>query len=151
MKAIFTSILICTALKLTGQVFPVSIIAFENSSLSPQQISDLIGNTEPYLNLQLTLDDLQANQHFVEISLELIGPGITIKSSSKDQNIQLLSGIAYTSTSKDWAQWLDINNMVVSGVNSSDFLESGQFPEGFYQLNINAKNPENQHYPRPYY
>src|SRR5690606_5117403 len=74
------------------------------------------------------------------LHMRIEGTGVVI------QNIPNLSlppftiegGVPFTLTSTELSPYFDINNLSFSGISKSEFVKTGQLPEGFYRICFTA-------------
>jgi hypothetical protein len=130
--------------------FLLSFPAFTQNASNPVQVtSNLIPPYSLYLsdysdasqnkwNIQLLLKDFTQTNYQAKLRITIEGAGIRLRTRQgfSAGPIRLDPGIPYQVDATDLSQYLNIQNMEVSGINRSQLASTQKLPEGFYQFKI---------------
>ncbi|WKV12568.1 fibronectin type III domain-containing protein [Marivirga harenae] len=124
--------------------------SYSQSAANPVQVtSNLIPPYSLYLsdysdanqnkwNIQLSLRDFTQTNYQAKLRITIEGAGIRLRTRRgfSPGPIRLDPGMPYQVDATDLSQYLNIQNMEVSGINRSQLASTQKLPEGFYQFKI---------------
>jgi hypothetical protein len=101
-------------------------------------LSDYSNASQNKWNIQLLLKDFTQTNYQAKLRITIEGAGIRLRSRQGfiAGPIRLDPGIPYQVDATDLSQYLNIQNMEVSGINRNQLASTQKLPEGFYQFKI---------------
>ncbi|WMN06019.1 fibronectin type III domain-containing protein [Marivirga arenosa] len=89
-------------------------------------------------NIQLLLRDFTQTDYQAKLRITIEGAGIRLRTRQgfSTGGIRLEPGIPYQVDATLLSQYLNLNNMEVSGINRAQLASTQKLPEGFYQFRI---------------
>ncbi|WMN12195.1 DUF5675 family protein [Marivirga salinae] len=130
--------------------FLLSFPAYTQNSADPVQVtSNLIPPYSLYLsdysdanqnkwNIQLLLKDFTQTSYQAKLRITIEGAGIRLRTRQgySPGPIRLEPGLPYKVDETDLSNYLNIQNMEVSGINRNKLASTQKLPEGFYEFKI---------------
>jgi len=143
-QSIFIACLFFLNCKLNAQNYPIQTTVFLTP---PYTLSLPQYASSDRLNIQLLNKDFATPVVQVYLQLRIDGPGITLETKPTYRSaipITLTAGIPTLLSGQDIADLFNTNNLVLQGINESQFLAGGAYlPEGLYSFSIMAKEYHN--------
>ncbi|ADR22186.1 hypothetical protein MATR_01750 [Marivirga tractuosa] len=101
-------------------------------------LSDYSDASQKKWNIQLLLKDFTKTDYQAKLRITIEGAGIRLRTRQgfSPGPIRLNPGIPYQVDATDLTQYLNIQNMEVSGINRSKLASTQKLPEGFYHFKI---------------
>ena len=101
-------------------------------------LSDYSDASQNKWNIQLLLKDFTQTNYQAKLRITIEGAGIRLRTRQgfSAGPIRLDPGIPYQVDATDLSQYLNIQNMEVSGINRNQLASTQKLPEGFYQFKI---------------
>ncbi len=111
------------------------------SNLTPPYslyLSDYSDASQNKWNIQLLLKDFTQTNYQAKLRITIEGAGIRLRTRQgfSAGPIRLDPGLPYQVDATDLSQYLNIQNMEVSGINRNQLASTQKLPEGFYQFKI---------------
>ncbi len=139
MKHLSILILFLIAGPVVGQNFPVQL----NFQLIPPYspyLPDYCALNNDNIQIQLLLTDLSEPWLDIKLKIEILGNGFTIRTNPafNPSPIRLEAGMPTAVEGTDLCPYLQIQNLIFSGINPELYEENKVLPEGFYTICIEA-------------
>jgi len=101
-------------------------------------LSDYSDGSQNKWSIQLLLKDFTQTNYQAKLRITIEGAGIRLRTRQgfSPKPIRLDPGIPYQVDATDLSQYLNIQNMEVSGINRNQLASTQKLPEGFYQFKI---------------
>ncbi|WKV10941.1 hypothetical protein [Marivirga harenae] len=137
----FAFLVICLLLSLTSLAQNASNPVQVTSNLLPPYslyLSDYSDASQNKWNIQLLLKDFTQTNYQAKLRITIEGAGVRLRTRRgfSPEPIRLDPGIPYQVDATDLTQYLNIQNMEVSGINRNQLASTQKLPEGFYQFQI---------------
>jgi TANFOR domain-containing protein len=117
----------------TAQVYPVQ----GNTTLLPPytlRLSDYATSTSERMITNVLLTDVTKAELPVRFRLVITGQNVKIETKPEylGTSITLQGGVPLRLSNIELAEYFDVNHLNFSGLSKSEFMKTGQLPEGFY-------------------
>ncbi|WMN10733.1 hypothetical protein QYS49_35790 [Marivirga salinae] len=101
-------------------------------------LSDYSDANQSKWNIQLLLKDFTQTNYQAKLRITIEGAGIRLRTRQgySPGPIRLEPGLPYKLDETDLSNYLNIQNMEVSGINRNQLASTQKLPEGFYQFKI---------------
>ncbi len=135
--SIISLVFLLLAVKITAQVYPVSTTTTVSTPY-PTSLSGFVDDLSNKVTLTINVRDVTLSGYPVKLRMVLKSNSVTI--STSDSYIQdpyyINGGEALVLTSSDLENYFRTDNLNFSGYSKNQYLNSGQLPDGVYQLSF---------------
>ncbi len=138
-RTFLTLLVLMLSTEAWSQNYPVTCTPIVKPSYSLKW-SEISTNNEMF-KVHLLLKDLTKPAVDVYLKIRLSGVGVDIRTVDgfiPSQTIKLIPGESRMLTASDLAEYLNISNIVVDGVDISTLYNGGRLPEGLYTWTVEA-------------
>ncbi|MBX2815497.1 MAG: hypothetical protein KTR24_05860, partial [Saprospiraceae bacterium] len=131
-------LLFCQALT-AQKAYPINVV----TQVAPPHsglLSDMVAPGFNKLAVTMILNDANEVSYQTRLRLTIEGPGILIQTNPNAifSPISLGYAVPKQLISADLAPYLDLNNLVFSGITKQEYLELGGLPDGLYNFCFEA-------------